>query len=354
MKKVAIITITNSGLNYGNRLQNFALQEKLKQYGVQVETIYSANVCKNSLLLSKLRRKVKKIVKTSKRRRYFNKFNRLYIISAKKVHYGKLNEADFSQQYDAFIAGSDQIWNPNFHFNTDFEFLTFTDPKKRYSYAASLGVDFIPETDKENYKKWLRQMERISVREYSGQALIKKLLGKESLVHIDPTMLLDKEEYIKIEEKPNQELPSRYLLTYYLGTVSVEYRNFINQIAKMEQLEIVELSELPDTRFYHMGPQHYLYLFHHAEYVCTDSFHGTVFSILFEKRFTVFCRQDHEVPMNARIDTVLNKMNLCDRLFGKLSVEDSRNQIDYKEVRRWLELERSESESYLKEISSLW
>lgn len=354
MKKVAIITITNSGMNFGNRLQNYALQEKLQEYGVQSETIYSSKDSMKSLLISRLRRRIKLIIKTSKRRRYFEKFDKNYVTRAKRIRYGKLNEASFSNEYIAFIAGSDQVWNPNFHFNTDFEFMNFTETEKRFSYAASFGVDHIPESNLEDYKKWLQQMNRISVREESGKSIVKELTGRDVYVHVDPTMLLSKDNYRKMEVKPKQKLPKRYLLTYYLGEISEEYRTYQKQMAEKEQLEIIELSELQHTEFYHIGPQHFLYLFDHAQYICTDSFHGTALSILFERQFTVFCRQDNDVPMNSRIDTLLKKMHLSNRLFGKLTIEDSSKLIDYKEVSSHLKKERIESEKYLQEISDLW
>ncbi len=354
MKKVAIITITNSGLNFGNRLQNYALQKKLEQYGVLPETILSSNVCMNSLILSRIRRIVKRIVKASGRRRYFDGFGKKYIRYARRIRYGKLNETDFSKQYDAFIAGSDQVWNPNFHFNSDFEFMVFTQPGKRYSYAASFGVDDIPEEFLRKYKEWLSQMHTISVREESGRKLVRALTGKEALVHIDPTLLLTSEDYRKIEEKPRKEIPERYLLVYFLGEVPETYKQFIAQTAERLCLKILELSELPDTSLYDIGPQHFLYLFRHADYICTDSFHGTAMSITFEKLFTVFFRQDRDVPMNARIDSLLYKMDLYDRLYGRLTVEQSCMPIDYEKEKKLLEKERNEAEYYLRNLSLSW
>jgi len=354
MKKVAIITITNSGLNFGNRLQNYALQKKLEQYGVLPETILSSNVCLDSLFLSRIRRIAKRIVKASGRRRYFEGFDKRYIRYARRVRYGKLNETEFSKEYDAFIAGSDQVWNPNFHFNSDFEFMVFDQPGKRYSYAASFGVDDIPEEFLGKYKLWLSQMRTISVREESGRNLVKALTGKEAFVHIDPVMLLTCEDYQRIEEEPRKKIPERYLLVYFLGEVPETYKLFIAQTAEKLCLKILELSELPNTSLYNIGPQHFLYLFRHADYVCTDSFHGTAVSAIFGKQFTVFYRQDKDVPMNARIDSLLHKMDLSDRLYGRLTDEQSCMPIDYEKVKKRLEIERCEAENYLKKLSLLW
>lgn len=354
MKKVAIITITNSGTNFGNRLQNYALQETLKKYNVEVETIFSSKSIMRSISISWIRRIAKQTLKRSKRKILFDEFNKKNVKISNKMRYENLNEQLFATKYDAFISGSDQVWNPNFHFNSDFEFMTFVEPKKRYTYAASFGVDIIPAPYMEDYKRWLGQMGEISVREFTGKAIVKDLANKDALVHIDPTMLLKREQYIKIEEKPHQNVPRNYLLVYFLGEKSSEYNTFIQNVAEKEGLEIIELSETPNNDFYNIGPQHFIYLFRHAKYICTDSFHGAVFSIIFENRYTIFFRQSQEVPMNNRIHTLLDKVRLSDRLYGKLSLEESLVEIDYKEVNRRIEAERKEAENYLEGISKLW
>jgi hypothetical protein len=232
--------------------------------------------------------------------------------------------------------------------------MLFAQPGKRYSYAASFGVDDIPEEFLEKYKLWLSQMRTISVREESGRNLIKALTGKEAFVHIDPVMLLTSGDYQKIEEEPQQKIPERYLLVYFLGDVPERYKLFIAQMAEKLCLKILELSELPDTPLYNIGPQHFLYSLRHADYICTDSFHGTALSVIFEKQFTVFYRQDKDVPMNARIDSLLHKMDLSDRLYCRLTVEQSSLPIDYEKVKGRLEIERYKAENYLKNLSLSW
>lgn len=354
MEKVAIVTITNSGLNYGNRLQNYALQTKLEQYGVRAETIYSSKIKANSLLLSKMRRFFKKILKNTKRRKNFNAFNRKYIKSAKRIRYGKLNEYLFANEYIAFISGSDQVWNPHFHFNSDFEFLSFADPQKRFSYAASFGVDSIPAKYYEEYKKLLQQLQKISVREEEGRRIVLELTGRDALVHIDPTMLLTQEDYISIEEKPLKNIPSKYLLIYFLGEKTEEYWNAIRKLGEDLKLEIIEMSEDKKCFLYEMGPQHFLYLFHHADYICTDSFHGTVFSILFQKKFAVFGRKDNDMPMNSRLNTLLEKMQLKERFTENLDMAEMVKEIDYSSVNAILKDERYKAHEYFTEISDKW
>lgn len=350
MKKVAILTITNSGLNFGNRLQNFALQKYLEQFDVDVENIVSAKSCKNSLTLSKLRRLTKKLLKTDDRRKNFNEFNRKYIKDAKLIRYEGINESAFADEYDIFIAGSDQVWNPNFHFNSDFEFASFAPKEKRFSYAASIGVSSIKSEYREEFIKNINGMRTLSVREKDSIPLIKELTGRDAMVHIDPTMLIDRSVYEQIEEKPPQGLPDKYMFVYFLGNVPKEYRDNINKLANNLGIEVVELSEMQGTKYYNIGPQHFLYALNHADYICTDSFHGSVFSILFEKKFSIFARQDNDECMNSRIETLVDTFGLEDRIAATMNIEEALKEIDYTRVKAILEKERVKSKSYLTDI----
>ena len=349
MKKIAILTITNSGMNFGNRLQNYALQQALKKCGADVRTIRSAKSLKNSLFLSQCRRYVKSIVKYSKRRGIYSWFENSYIDYDEKVRFENINESEFADRYDAFVAGSDQVWNPNFHFNSDFEFATFAPKKKRFSYAASIGVSDVTDEQKPAFVKNLKGMQSISVRESESVDLVERLTGIRPYLHIDPTMLLDADDYFRIEEKPDYDIPEKYLFMYYLGNISEEYQAKVKEIADKRGLKIIKFTETPGEPYYNMGPQHFLYLIHHAEYICTDSFHGTVFSILFGKKFAIFTRQDKDVPMNARIETLVGTFGLEDRLIGNLG-EDYFKEIDFDRVYKVLGEKKKEAFAYLEGI----
>ena len=347
-KKVAILTITNSGMNFGNRLQNYALQEALKKCGADVKTIRSAKSVHDSLLLSKTRRIIKGVAKNSKRRQIYTDFENRYIEYDSLIRYENVNEAEFADRYDAFVAGSDQIWNPNFHFNSDFEFASFAPKKKRYSYAASIGVSGITEEQKPEFINNLKGMQKISVREKDSVNLVERLTGIRPEVHIDPTMLLESDEYRKIEEKPDYDMPDKYLFMYFLGNISEEYRQKIERIAAEKNLKIVKFTETEGEPFYNIGPQHFLYLIDHADYICTDSFHGTVFSMLFNKEFVIFTRQDKDVPMNSRIETLVDIFGIEDRLVGNNNYISGN--MDNKTIEEALVKERKKSFEYLNSI----
>jgi len=353
MKKIAIVTITNSGLNFGNRLQNYALQHVLEKYSADVRTIFASKGVYNSLLLSKLRRRVKMAVKSGGRRRHFNKFDKSYIKKGRRIRYEHINDNKFNAEYDAFIAGSDQVWNPDFHFNSAFEFLTFAEPSKRFSYAASFGVSDIADARKAEYAGWLSGMRALSVREEQGREIIRRLTGRDAGVHIDPTMLLDAAHYAGMEQKPEQAVPAKYMLTYFLGEKKPEYAAFAAETAGHLGLPVIELSESPGAAFCDIGPQHFIYLLRHAGYICTDSFHGTAFAVIFGKLFTTFYRRKGAEDMQSRIDTLFDKLGLRERLFGGLDVADSVKGIAYGAVGERLEREREAAHEYLRGLAEL-
>lgn len=351
MKKAAILTITNSGLNFGNRLQNYALQQTLQEQRVEVETIISAKAVKKSLILSKCRRLIKIVSKRDLRSRYFNEFNKKYVHRSSTVRYENINEYVFADKYDIFIAGSDQVWNPNFHFNSDFEFASFAPENKRYSYAASIGVSEIKEEQREQFIRNVKGMKAISVREADSVELIKKLTGRDdALLHVDPVMLLDRSCYEEMECAPPQGLPEKYLLVYFLGAVPEEYKINISKLSKALGTEIVELSESKGSKYYGIGPQHFLYVINHAQYICTDSFHGSVFSILFHKNFSMLQRVGRDVEMNSRILTLAQKFALEQRIDNALNLEIAQAPIDYAKIDKILEEERRKSKEYLRDI----
>lgn len=355
MKKVAIITITNSGLNFGNRLQNYALQERLERLGAETETIFAAKGVKNSLLLSKIRRFIKQVLKNSGRRKCFDSFNKQFIKKSDVIRYEKINDHVFADKYDAFVAGSDQVWNPNFHFNSDFEFAAFAPKEKRFSYAASIGVSDIPEDKREDFVRLLKEMNMISVREEDAVGLVERLSGRKAFLNIDPTMLLKSKDYEKLEKKPEGiDVPEHYVLKYYLGNVLPEYEENIEQIGKELGLPVEYLSESEGTKYYNIGPSEFLYMLRHADYICTDSFHGSVFSILFHKRFTVYVRKDNDVPMNSRIDTLLGMTGLQNRLYGEQPIDKMLEDISYEAIDSLLDEKRREADEYFNEMYSRW
>ena len=348
MKKVGILTINDDG-NYGNRLQNYAVQKKLEDNDVIVETICNQ---RNSIglkgIIKKIKKCIKKVIHTKKFRRYnqFMKFN-------KNIRYSNIHIDEnhipnkLAEKYDVFFTGSDQVWNPNFGRMSDIDFLTFAPKEKRNSFSASFGISEIPIEMREYYKKNLEGLNNISVREEAGKKIIEDLTGRKDVqVLVDPTMLLTAEEWDKVSKKPKQLKKDKYILNYFLGELSKERKKEIDRVAKKNNCEVINILD-KDSPFYQTGPSEFLYLEKNAFLICTDSFHSSVFAILYNRPFIVFDREDSLASMNSRIETLINKFNLKNRKFtGKITEENL--QHDYTEAYRILEEERKKSGDFLK------
>ncbi len=356
MKKVGIITI-NDFDNYGNRLQCYAVQNYLQKYDLDVENIYNSGKSLNKLILFKLKKYAKFILKHNneryilKRNSKFKKFNKCIKFSKFKIINGKENN-NINDKYDYFIVGSDQVWNPNFKANSKADFLYFAEDKKKIAFSASFGISKLPEEKKADFKKYLSEFKAISVREDAGKKIIEDLTGRKDIeVLIDPTMLLKSDEWDKVNSRPKQldQLKNKqYILNYFLGEIEKEWKEEIDRIAIENNCEVINLLD-KKSPFYQTGPSEFLYLEKNAFLVCTDSFHSSVFSIIYNRPFIVFNRtgKDEKKKMNSRIDTLLSKFNLQKRRFeGKITEENLKH--DYTEAYKILENEKQKSMTFLK------
>ena len=366
--KIGIVTIIDY-FNYGNRLQNYAVQEIVKSIGYTVETIVntqhssSKNTSNKLKNLSKLKNKNVMSVLEAIKRRLFLIINKKKISSLNNEKYRKfkdfsdkyINETDFiisennipeyiNDDYDFFIVGSDQVWNPHYRKGSAIDFLTFAHKEKRISFSASFGVSEIPDVFKEDYTKWLCDFKAISVRENAGFDIVKNLTGKEAEVLVDPTLLIQKENWINISKESKNKPSKGYILTYFLGNKTDLISDKINEIAKKKDLEIVNLASIKDEKFYTSDPAEFLDFIKSAEIFFTDSFHGVVFSILFCKPFIVLKRG----AMNSRIDTLLNKFDLVTRKWENIKVDEDIFKVDFSHVESILENERKKAITYLR------
>ncbi len=353
--KIGIITI-NDNNNYGNRLQNYAVQEILNKKGHESITILNNGTTnkfeekKYMYILRLLKvitenQKIKLKNRFYKRYKFFKEFN-------KNINYSKkcLNlmfKEKIEREYDFFIVGSDQVWNPNFNRLTYVDLLSFVSPKKRISFSASFGIDQIPNKYDQKIKEEISKFKAISVREDIGKKKLEELTGRTDIeVLVDPTMLLNSEEWDKVSKKPKQLQNEKYILNYFLGNLSEERKNEINRIAKENGCKVINLLDKSDP-FYETGPSEFLYLEKHAFLICTDSFHSSIFAILYNKPFIVFNREGNTACMNSRIETLLSKFKLKNRIFTK-KITNENLQHDYNEAYIILEQERKKANDFLK------
>lgn len=344
--KIGVITI-NDNNNFGNRLQNYAMVCALEKLSFECENIKNDafSNTKKMFVLRILKNLFSKSTYSDnlKKANNFYEFNKNINTTKKKVH-------AFSHlpKYDFVITGSDQVWNPNFGRLRDVDLLTFVNPEKRISYAASFGINEIPENLKENVSKELKKFKAISVREDRGKEIVEELTGRKDVeVLVDPTMLLTSEEWDKVSKKPTMLKTDKYILNYFLGELSEERKKEIERIAKENNCEIINILD-KNSPFYECGPSEFLYLEKNAFLICTDSFHSSVFAILYNRPFIIFDReQKNLVSMNSRLETLIKKFKLKDRKFEGKITEKNLNH-DYTEAYKILEEEIKKSDKFLK------
>ena len=345
MRKIGIVTI-NDDNNYGNKLQNYAVQKTLTDMGFNTITLLN-NPCtndKNKFIL----RIIKNILKrdtsgvTETRKKYFKNFNRNINYSSKIINaFSKLSN------YDFFVTGSDQVWNPNFGRLRDVDLLKFTTPSKRISFSASFGISNLPERYNEKLKNALKNYKAISVREDAGKKIIQDVVGRTDVeVLVDPTMLLTAKEWDKVSKKPEQLKTNKYILNYFLGELSEERKKEIQRIADENNCEVINILDI-NSPFYETGPSEFLYLEKNAFLICTDSFHSSVFAILYNRPFIVFDRDGGKVSINSRLKTLLSKFKLENRWY-RGHITDELLKVDYTETYKILDIERKKSEDFLK------
>lgn len=356
--KIAILTIVDYN-NYGNRLQNFALQEVLKNMGFEVLTV--KNFYKRDSTLSN---KIKKIFDPvqfvpvlknklknrfffgkidDKRRSNFLKFTKNYITESKNKYFNVDDDYGEFEDVDYFVVGSDQVWNYNYNRFSEMDFGTFTN-KPKISYAASFGVDYIPNPLKSFYAKNLSGLEKISVREDAGKKIVESLTDKDASVVLDPTLLLSDKDWLKLTISC-PKYRHKYVLTYFLGKPDEETISEIENYAMINSLKVRNLANRTDKRLWVVDPCEFVNLFSQAEKIYTDSFHACVFSVIFKKDFEVFERNGTSGSMNSRIDTLLQMFSLESRWNKNGNVPT--REIDYNSVERKLQNKRKESLDFL-------
>ena len=228
-----------------------------------------------------------------------------------------------------------------------FYYLGFAERDRTFSYAASFGIDKIPEEYVEDVRKGLEHIKYISVREDAGKRIVEELTGRTDVqVLVDPTMLLTTEQWDEVAEKPKNELPEKYLLTYFLGQVSENRRQKIEKKAAELGCQTIWLMD-KKSPFYAIGPGHFVYLVKHAQMVCTDSFHGSVFSFLYGRPLAVFGREGSGEDMSSRLETLADKFSLRSCLVHNEDLSDVPVAPDYSEGYRALEIERKKSKAFL-------
>lgn len=358
--KIAVLTFSRA-LNYGAALQLTALCHVLKEMKHDVTIIdYITDPKKNyyrlihteslkALLLS-----VYKFPNEFSRFRSFKKFVRQNKLTEP---YQRTTISQLPDEFDMYITGSDQVWGNHIHGFDKSYYLDFVkDSSKKASYAASIGTSYIKDEDKAEVKALIEQYGYISVREKGAKELLKELLpDKDIYVSLDPTLLLGKEQWKKYcADIPRHK--EKYILIYHVAK-PLELINYAQELAKRTGFKIYYVNRPVRSRvgkaINNASPEKFLALFRDAQYVLTNSFHGTVFSVVFQRQF--FVEGKHQgfsgYNYNHRAKDLLESIGLENRIFDKENpVELIDNPIAWKETDELMHELRRKSLSYLNRI----
>lgn len=351
--KIGLVTPFDNR-NFGNRLQNYALQQVLLQYADEVVTIknkpclpgFFQRLRRGSLLAESVW--VNRFV-GERRKAKLLQFNREYLtVTRNRYWYNRpctvLKPQDCC---DWYCVGSDQIWNPDLDRESGFNFLTFATRERTFSYAASFGVPRIPREKKAAVAEGLNHIRNLSVREEVGKQIVEELTTRQDVQILpDPTLLLSREEWNAIRKAPEKPLPERYLLSCFLGNLSPERSAQIHSRAAQWNLEVVSPMD-PASPYYEIGPGEFLYLLSHASFVCTDSFHAGVFSFLFKRPLAIFSREGEGSTMESRLDTLVKTYHLESCRAAGESLPAVLPETDYSPGMAQLERERLRAKNYL-------
>lgn len=346
------------GENYGNVLQNYAVQQLLKEQGYEPYTLNNTTKrgfapetysWRDTKLYTKLRPAyVKAYVRTKRRDKYGCKNDRdccgtgyraakqnaeafkdarkkrkanFAECRAKTLNYDprpldqEHHDCDQIAEYDAFVTGSDQVWNPCFWTTSSVDFLQFAPEHKRVTLAPSFGISELPDQRKADFGRWIDAIPHLSVREDAGAKLIKDLTGREAKVLLDPTFGLTKEQWLSYAKEPKIHPDKDYVFCYFLGNETKSYVKYIEDYANKNHCETVDICDIHDLRYYDIDPQEFVWLLANAKASFTDSFHGVAFSINLQTPFVAFERVEGGASMSSRITSVLKKTGLEDRKY---------------------------------------
>lgn len=330
--KIGIVSCYDN-FNYGSMLQAYATQVFFDQLDVENEIINYTPFNKKDKFFVKFRslffvrtwkKQIDKILnkgdKNKKKfdRKPFEEFLNEYRNVSQIYHSYSDLKKKCDKNYSHLVVGSDQMWHPA-NIPMRFNFLSFSKTEKKYSFSTSIGVEKLYFTERLYMKKMLKKFKQISVRETSAKKIIDNLIEKKSIVLPDPTLCIEKKVWDDFAAK--KIIDEEYIFCYFLGNNRWQ-REMIVKYAVEKKMKIFALDEFDygkEISFYklqNIGPKEFVSLIKNSHCVFTDSFHGTVFSCIFNKNFNCFYRfnQKDSKSTNTRIDNILNNFGLKERL----------------------------------------
>lgn len=370
--------------NYGSKLQAYATQAFLDKIDVDNMTInysgmrkhmnsmkiryYIKNIAKTDAFAAQLKRYTFKLrIKGKKslennimlRQKAMEKFVSEKFRLTETYPFEKLSELCTDVNAYAVLVGSDQLWLPS-NIYADYYTLSFVpDGIKKISYATSFGVSKLEKSFIPKAKSFLSSFDSISVREKTGADIVNDIIGEYPEVVCDPTLLFNAEEWTQLLNT-KRITDGDYIFCYFLGE-NPGHRKWAKELQKNTGKKIVALIHLEnyikgdvsyaDEELFDIGPSEFVSLIENASYVCTDSFHGTVFSLLFHKKFFSFRRfsENHSASTNSRLDSLLDAICLSDRIISSDTEPEMvfNKSIDYNDVDEKIGELRTQSAKWL-------
>ena len=350
MLRVCGVTFDHT-TNYGSCFQAYALQTAIEKIRVQGEGCSYQLVPmhklkdypKGDLLRSLLVKPFLMLHRTQ-----FVPFEKRYM---KFAPVSTLKELPFlNEETDVFVCGSDVIWNPDFNSGVDAYYLDFA-RKYKFSYAASFGKAEIPEETFGKIGEMLRSFDAISVRETTGREIAARCVDKPIRVVADPVLLLDRDEWDRLLPPLSGE--DRYIFVY-VTHLNDTITRFIDELKKVTGLKVVQAINGPKQGLRQgvlqvQKPEEWFRLLKGASFVITNSFHATVFSVLYHKRFFTVVRGNKSASINVRMNDFLNVVGLEDRMFSTVPERFDLGEINFQHADAVIGKMRQESIAFLQE-----
>ena len=359
MLKIGIITCGKEP-NYGACLQAFATQSLIQELGYDVDIMnysFIADKSYSPFVQPSIKSAIIAVFFFFSRReqwKSFAKFRKKYMSYSDKRLFTAEDFKDIKNKYDIFVTGSDQVWNPELGIDLSITLQSFIAPSdniRQISYASSFGVKSLNLEQFKRFKTALSGFDALSVREPSGAKIVNECIGHDCCkVVCDPVMLYDVSFWMKIMD--HSRTPKTKYVVIYDMRHSKDVMDCALKIANTRHCKVIALSRIkmirPGIKFViNLSPSQFLSLLYHSEAVVTDSFHGTVFSIIFHKEFYSFISKEGE-RIGDRLLHILDMCHLNNRLYsGSENIDFS--PIDYSKVDPIVDSYRMFSRHFLKD-----
>ncbi|MDR1759193.1 MAG: polysaccharide pyruvyl transferase family protein [Fibrobacter sp.] len=381
-KKVGCVIAYGEGHNnYGTSLQSYATLKKIQELGYECEVIrYKKHLSlfrkiwltiqmfrvggwhdKRFVIKAKINAKWHKkyAENIAARTQAVNHYKAEKLIPLFKEYNGFENLCKGSLNYATVLVGSDQLLTPLSLYGKYYNLLFVDDRVPKVAYAVSFGVSKIPLIQEKQTGEYLNRFDFIGVREAQGKKIVETLSHNKATVVCDPTLLLTREEWAKEIENSAAKITEPYIFCYFLGTNS-NARKAANELRQKTGLKIITIRHMDeyvadDEQFgdeapYDVSPNDFVKYISEAQYICTDSFHCSVFAVLFQRQFMTFYRysEQNKESRNSRIDSLLGLLGLGNRIFKTHIFDSMQRPISYAEVEHKIKLLREESLQFLK------